>query len=113
MTEEIIIKGTTGVGKSLYAEALAHVAQQAGYRVEVSDHHLFTFSKNFSKELERVRRSHRVNQSDLSIVVINDGEPDLQVTFTKGVTYKLACVLFPGMDGPVAPATGDSQASNH
>lgn len=98
-TKEILVRGTGGVGKTLYADALTKVAEDAGLKVELSDHALFTSHINFEKDLERTRLAHRESNADISIIVINDRGPDLQVNFTQGVPHRLALALFPGMFG--------------
>ncbi|MGE9269795.1 MAG: hypothetical protein ACQKBU_03245 [Verrucomicrobiales bacterium] len=95
--EQIIITGTTGVGKSLCADGLARAATIAGYTVEVSDHELFAWHDSFEKELERIRRQHNDAAVDISIIVINNAERDLQVTYVHGISYDLACDILIGM----------------
>lgn len=96
MMQQITISGTTGVGKTLYADALERAASKAGYRVMVSDHQLFTNHARFSKQLAEVRRSHEDAHPDVSIIVINDGGPNLEVCFVNGVSHSMASVLFRG-----------------
>jgi broad-specificity NMP kinase len=95
--KQIIIRGTTGVGKSLYADGLERAAIEAGYKVEVSDHLLFTNHNAFERDLKKTQKSHVDAGADISIIVINDGERDLQVNFVHGVSHRLACILFVGI----------------
>lgn len=103
--QQIIISGTTGVGKTLYADELQRVVSEAGYSVEVSDHHLFTSDKNFRDRFDMVNNSHA--GSDFSIIVINNAEDDLQVRFSGGISHRIACVLFAGLDSSLYDHASD------
>ena len=94
---EITISGTTGVGKTLYADGLVRTAENAGLSVAVSDHELFTSHQRFEARLASVRQRHKDGGTDLSIIVVNNRERSLVVDFGGRVPHRLACVIFPGM----------------
>ena len=95
--EQILITGSSGVGKSLYADGLKRAATDAGYTVHVSDHELFTCRDSYEMDLAKTRKAHADVGVDISIIVINNGDPDLQVTFVHGIPYDLACKILIGM----------------
>ena len=92
---EIIIFGTTGVGKTLYADALKYAAISGGISVAISDHELFYHHSSYKEKLEKVKKRHGDSNVDISIIVVNDGGKNLRVDFGGRVPYRLACVLFP------------------
>ncbi|MCD0460073.1 hypothetical protein [Roseiconus lacunae] len=94
---EITITGTTGVGKTLYADGLARAAERAGLTIAVSDHELFTSHKKYQTHLASVRKRHEGSQVDLSVLVVNDGLPNLRVDFGGRVPYRIARAIFAGM----------------
>lgn len=95
--EQILITGGPGVGKSLYADGLKRAATDAGYTVQVSDQGLFTCRDSYEMDLEKTRKAHSDAGVDISIIVINNGDRDLQVTFVHGISYDLACEILIGM----------------
>lgn len=92
---EIIISGTSGVGKSLYADGLQSAAKSGNLTVVVSDHDLFSKHKGYLKDLAKVRNYHKSLGVDISIIVINDGQSRLKVEFGGFIPYSLARLLFP------------------
>lgn len=94
---EITISGTTGVGKSLYADGLVRAAENAGMKVAISDHELFTQHQKFDDHVSSIRQGHRDAGVVLSVLVVNDGKRSLRVDFGGNVPYHLACLIFPGM----------------
>lgn len=92
---EIVIKGATGVGKSLYANSLVERAIAGSLQVKISDHELFTRKSNFEKMLEKVKISHKQNDVDVSIIVINDEKDSLRVDFGGRVPFNIAKIIFP------------------
>jgi len=91
--KQIMIRGASGVGKSIYVERLENAALKAGYTVAISDHELFTSLKTFEKDLKKTLANHSRAGVDISIVVINNGERNLQITYEKGLSYELARFL--------------------
>lgn len=105
---EITISGTTGTGKSLYAEALTASARAGDLTVALSDHELFLNDKSKLKNLEKIKCDHKAMNVDLSIIVINDGQRNLRVDFGGAVPYWLARLLFPNLASPAQPTAPSS-----
>lgn len=99
--KEIIISGATGVGKTLYAEALSSAAESGGLSVLISDHELFANDHQYPKTLKKIKEMHKSSNVDLSILVVNDHSSSLKVDFGGAVPYNLACILFPFSSGIV------------
>jgi DNA replication protein DnaC len=92
--EEIILRGASGVGKTLYANAISRNAARGDIRLVICDHYLYTNHPNFQRDFEKIRSEHLNTGANLSIIVIDDGGSDLMVTFTHGLSFDLAQVLF-------------------
>lgn len=91
---EILVSGTSGVGKSIYVEALERSTARANLSIAVSDHELFTSHRNYSTMLEKVRR--RLGQGvDISVLVVNDRGSNLRVDFGGSVPFFMSDILFP------------------
>lgn len=95
--QKIVIKGMSGVGKTLYAESLATAAASGELTVAISDHELFTFYDDYSKKLDEVQKLHENENVDISIIVVNDEGSNLIVDFGGLVSYRLAHILFPNI----------------
>ena len=92
---EIILSGTTGIGKTLLADSLGYQLEKGGFRHMISDHQLFTSNSGFNKQLEKIQGKHNESGKDVSIIVINDGKRSLRVEYKGAMPYSLASVLFP------------------
>lgn len=92
---EILVSGTSGVGKSIYADALERSTARANLSIAVSDHELFTSHKDYSKTLEKIRNRHREQGVDISVLVVNDRGSNLRVDFGGSVPFFMSDILFP------------------
>lgn len=91
---QIIISGTTGVGKTLYAKGLVALAESGNLSIAISDHELFTDTSNYSKRLEKIKKLHSDKNVDISIIVVNNGNGKLQIEFCDRMTYELMELFF-------------------
>jgi broad-specificity NMP kinase len=92
---EILVCGASGVGKSIYVEALERSTARASLSIAVSDHELFTSHKDYSNTIEKVRNRHREQGVDISVLVVNDRGSNLRVDFGGSVPFFMSDILFP------------------
>ncbi len=91
---EIIISGTTGVGKTEVANWIFANPELEGLRVLISDHALFASEKGFSTHLEKIKQKHLDGGADISILVINDGGRGLKIEFSNRAGHSVLERIF-------------------
>ena len=95
--KRIVVYGTSGVGKSSFAEGVERRAKAEGLTCSVNDHWLYTNNRGFAKELEKVWDRLKDESPDIAVVVINDGGK-LRIEFEDWFSHSLHSVIFPGCE---------------
>ena len=91
---EITVYGTTGTGKTSYAEAVRRAAETEGLKLAVCDHELFDWHPGYAKRLAKVKKAIAKTAPDISIVVIND-RGKLRIEFDSPLSHRFHHIVFP------------------
>lgn len=69
----VTIRGNVSSGKSPWAYELQRKSEQAGYRVVISDHRVFSFSKSYQKDYQEALDWITKNEADIGVIVVGTG----------------------------------------